>query len=245
MSGRHEEPTRHPKGEPAVLKCMAAFGLVLLATQASAGEAPPLQSDKDRLSYSIGANLGRNLERDKVEIDTELLIRGLNDGLSGKELLIPDREIAKILSAFQAEQRRKQQQALRASGEENKSKGQAFLAENKTKEGVVTLPSGLQYKALKTGDGKIPTDNDTVEVEYRGTLLDGTEFDSSYRSGKPAVFKVNGVIAGWREALKLMPVGSRWQLFVPPHLAYAGRGARPHIGPDATLIFEVELLAIK
>jgi FKBP-type peptidyl-prolyl cis-trans isomerase FklB len=224
---------------------MAAFGLVLLATQASAGEGPPLQSDKDKLSYSIGANLGRNLARDKVEIDTELLKRGLNDGLSGKELLIPDREIAKIISAFQADQRRKQQQALRASGEENKRKGQVFLAENKTKEGVVTLPSGLQYKAFKTGDGKQPTDNDTVEVEYRGTLLDGTEFDSSYRTGKPAVFKVNGVIAGWREALKLMPVGSRWQLFVPPHLAYAGRGARPHIGPDATLLFEVELLAIK
>jgi FKBP-type peptidyl-prolyl cis-trans isomerase FklB len=222
-----------------------AVGGLLLAAQASGGEPPVLQSDKDRLSYSLGANLGRNLARDKVEVDADLVVRGLRDGLAGKELHISELEIHKIVTAFHAELRRKQQQAVRASGEENKRQGQAFLAGNKTKEGVVTLPSGLQYKALKTGDGKKPTDSDTVEVEYRGTLLDGTEFDSSFRTGKPAVFKVNGVIAGWREALKLMPVGSRWQLFVPPHLAYAGRGARPHIGPDATLIFEVEVLAIK
>jgi FKBP-type peptidyl-prolyl cis-trans isomerase FklB len=131
------------------------------------------------------------------------------------------------------------------AAEDNKKAGESFLAENKKKEGVVTLPSGLQYKVLKAGDGKKPTDTDTVECNYRGTHIDGTEFDSSYRTGQPATFKVAGVIPGWREALKLMPVGSKWQIFVPSQLAYGTRGKPGSVGPNAALIFEVELLAIK
>jgi FKBP-type peptidyl-prolyl cis-trans isomerase FklB len=131
------------------------------------------------------------------------------------------------------------------AAEDNRKAGESFLAENKKKEGVVTLPSGLQYKVLKAGDGKKPTDADTVECHYRGTLINGTEFDSSYLTGQPATFKIAGVIPGWREALKLMPVGSKWQLFVPSQLAYGARGKGGSIGPNAALIFEVELLAIK
>jgi FKBP-type peptidyl-prolyl cis-trans isomerase FklB len=235
----------HMSGAAVAGKSIIVLGLLLLTTVASAGEAPVLQSDKDRLSYSLGANLGKNLVRDKVDVDVDLVLKGLTDGLSGKELLLPEAEVRKLLGAFQADLKRKQDLARRASGQENKKQGEAFLAANKTKEGVVTLPSGLQYKILKQGVGKTPTPADLVEVRYRGALLDGTEFDSTGRTGKPATFKVNAVIRGWQEALQLMPVGSTWQLFIPPQLAYAGRGARPHIGPDATLLFEVELLGIK
>jgi FKBP-type peptidyl-prolyl cis-trans isomerase len=147
--------------------------------------------------------------------------------------------------AFQSDLMKKQSQGKQTAAEENKKTGEAFLAENKKKDGVVALPSGLQYKILKAGKGKKPTDGDKVECHYRGTLIDGTEFDSSYRRGEPATFPVNGVIAGWTEALKLMPVGSKWQLFVPSQLAYKEHGAGADIGPNATLIFEVELLGIK
>jgi FKBP-type peptidyl-prolyl cis-trans isomerase FklB len=136
-------------------------------------------------------------------------------------------------------------QATAAAGEENKKAGEAFLAQNKGKQGVVTLPSGLQYKILKAGNGKKPTENDTVECNYRGTLINGTEFDSSYRRGQPATFGVGQVIPGWREALQLMPVGSKWELYVPPDLAYGERGAGRDIGPNSTLVFEVELLGIQ
>jgi len=144
----------------------------------------------------------------------------------------------------QSEQLRKQRQAAGLAGEENRKAGEAFLAGNKAKDGVVTLPSGLQYKVLKAGDGRKPSDADMVECRYRGTLIDGTEFDRSDPAGQPATFKVAGVIPGWREALKLMPVGSKWQLFIPPQLAYGAIGSGP-IGPNATLIFELELLAVK
>jgi len=147
---------------------------------------------------------------------------------------------------FQVDLRQKQAEATKLAAEKNKKEGEAFLVENKRKEGVVTLPSGLQYKILKAGTGKKPTEGDTVECIHRGTLIDGTEFDSSYRSKKPMTFKVSGgIIQGWSEALKLMPVGSKWQLFIPPQLAYGDRGAGDIIGPNATLIFEVELLAVK
>lgn len=224
---------------------IVVVGLSLLAARASAEEAPVLKTQQDKVSYSIGVEAGRNYKRMGVEVDANLLVKGLRDALSAEKLLMTDEEIRATMTAYQAELRQKQAQATRLAAENNKKAGEAFLAANKTKEGVVTLPSGLQYKILKAGNGKTPTETDTVECNYRGTLIDGTEFDSSYRRGQPAAVKVTGVIPGWKEALKLMPVGSRWQLVIPHQLAYGERGVGRDIGPNATLIFEVELLTIK
>jgi FKBP-type peptidyl-prolyl cis-trans isomerase FklB len=224
---------------------IVVVGLSLLAARVSAEEAPVLKTQQDKVSYSIGVEAGRNYKRMGVEVDTDLLVKGLRDALSAEKLLMTDEEIRATMTAYQAELRQKQAQTTRLAAENNKKAGEAFLAANKTKEGVVTLPSGLQYKILKAGNGKTPTETDTVECNYRGTLIDGTEFDSSYRRGQPAAFKVTGVIPGWKEALKLMPVGSKWQLVIPHQLAYGERGVGRDIGPNATLIFEVELLTIK
>ena len=227
------------------LKWIAVLGILLLVAQVSAGEPPVLKTQKDKVSYGIGVDVARNFTRLGIEFDLDILIKGLRDGLSGEKLLMTETDLRTTMNAYQNELKGRMLQAMKVAAEDNKKKGDAFLAENKKKEGVVALPSGLQYKILKAGDGKKPTDTDTVECHYRGTLIDGTEFDSSYRIGKPAIFKVTGVIPGWTEALKLMPAGSKWQLFIPPQLAYGERGASREIGPNATLIFEVELLAIK
>jgi len=221
------------------------FGAVLLAAQASAGEAPVLKTEKDKTSYGIGVDVARNFKGLGIDLDLDILIKALRDVYSGEKLLMTEEELRVTMNAYRAELMQKQAVAQRKAAEENQKKGDAFLAENKTKEGIVALPSGLQYKILNAGNGKTPTDADTVECHYRGTLIDGTEFDSSYRRGQPITLGVTGLIAGWREALKLMPVGSKWQLFIPPKLAYGARGAGRDIGPNATLIFEVELLAIK
>ena len=226
------------------LKWTLVLWVFLLAVQASAEEAQILKTQKEKMSYGIGVDLARNFKRQRIEVDLDLLVKGLRDGLSGEKLLMTEEDLRKIMSAFQAELRMKQRQARRMATKDNKQEGLAFLAENKTKEGVVTLPSGLQYQILKAGDGRKPTDADTVECHYRGTLINGTEFDGS-SPGQPATFEVSKVIPGWREALKLMPIGSKWQLFILPQLAYGEWGMGGQIGPDATLIFELELLAIK
>jgi FKBP-type peptidyl-prolyl cis-trans isomerase FklB len=179
-----------------------------------------------------------------MEIDPAILLRGLKDEMAGKTVMT-DMEAHNTLMQAQQEAKKKADETRQASMEPNKKAGDAFLAANKTKEGVVTLPSGLQYKILKEGTGPKPTPADSVVCNYRGTLIDGKEFDSSYKRGQPATFPVGQVIKGWTEALQLMPVGSKWQLFVPPDLAYGDRGAGPDIGPGATLIFEVELISIK
>jgi FKBP-type peptidyl-prolyl cis-trans isomerase len=227
------------------LKWLAAAVLCMLTAQASADETVTPKTPKEKFSYGIGADLGRNLKRLGIDVDADLLIKGLTDALSGAKPLMSDEEIGATLNALQAQIQRKASQAASVAGEENKKAGAAFLTQNKGKEGVVTLPSGLQYKILTAGEGKKPTETDTVECNYRGTLIDGTEFDSSYRRGQTATFGVGQVIPGWREALQLMSVGSKWQLFVPPDLAYGERGAGREIGPHSTLIFEVELLVIK
>ncbi len=224
---------------------IAALAVGFAVGQVVAAETPQLKTDKDKISYGIGVDVARNFKRLGVDIDMDMLMRGLKDGMTDQKLLMSEDDLRATMKAYLEDLRQKQMAIIQAVAEENKKKGEAFLAENKKKEGVVTLPSGLQYKIIKKGSGKMPIENDTVECTYRGTLIDGKEFDSSFRTGKPATFKVSGVIAGWREALKLMPVGSKWQLFIPPELAYGPMGAGRDIGPNATLIFEVELLAIK
>jgi len=204
-----------------------------------------LATQRDKVSYAIGMNIGTNLHRQSVDVDPKLLQQGLQDALSGGKTLLSEDEARATLTEFQTEVRKKQQEKMQQAGEANKKEGDAFLVANKSKEGVVALPSGLQYKILSAGTGPKPAASDSVVCNYRGTLIDGKEFDSSYKRGQPATFPVGGVIKGWTEALQLMPVGSKWQLFVPSELAYGDRGTGADIGPNSTLIFEVELLSIQ
>jgi FKBP-type peptidyl-prolyl cis-trans isomerase len=204
-----------------------------------------LKSQKDKTSYAMGMNIGTGLRKQAIDIDPAIVARGLRDSFSNGKTLLSEEEVHNILTQLQNDIRKKQQELAQVAGEANKKQGVAFLEANKTKEGVVTLPSGLQYKVLQAGNGPKPAATDTVVCNYRGTLLDNTEFDSSYKRGQPATFPVTGVIKGWTEALQLMPVGSKWQLFIPADLAYGDRGAGGQIGPGSTLIFEVELLSIQ
>jgi len=205
-----------------------------------------LKTQKDKASYAIGLNIGKSMKKDAVDIDTSILLRGLKDGLAGSKPLLTDDEARASMVALQTDLRKKQEEKMLVQGEANKKAGEAFLSENKTKDGVVTLPSGLQYKILTEGTGPKPAATDTVVCNYKGALLDNTEFDSSYKRGQPATFPVSGVIKGWTEALQLMPVGSKWQLFIPSDLAYGARGGPGGgIGPNATLVFEVELMSIQ
>ena len=185
------------------------------------------------------------MHKQSVPVDPNIMARGLKDALAGGKTLLTEEEARAAITAVQNDMREKQQAKMQVAGDANKKEGEAFLADNKSKEGVVALPSGLQYKVLKEGNGPKPTATDSVVCNYRGTLINGTEFDSSTKHGGPATFPVNGVIKGWTEALQLMPVGSKWQLFVPSDLAYAERGAGADIGSNATLIFEVELVSIQ
>jgi FKBP-type peptidyl-prolyl cis-trans isomerase FklB len=205
-----------------------------------------LKTQKEKASYAIGMNIGKNLKRDSVEVDPAVLYRGLKDAFAGNKLLMNDEEAKAALMALQTEVRAKEEAKVKAAGVENKKTGEAFLAANKIKEGVVTLPSGLQYKIIKEGTGPKPTAEDTVLCHYRGTLVDNTEFDSSYKRGEPLKIPVGGVIKGWTEAIQLMPVGSKWQLYIPSDLAYGERGAPGSpIGPNSALVFDVELISIE
>jgi FKBP-type peptidyl-prolyl cis-trans isomerase FklB len=223
----------------------AILGITLLTSQAFAEEQTALKNEKEKVSYIIGVNIGRNLKAQSVEVDPDLVSKGMKDVASGGKLLMTDDEMKGTMEAFQKEMMKKHNEELKKVGEKNKVEGEAFLAANKKKPGVVTLPSGLQYKVITEGKGKSPKATDIVTVNYKGTLLDGTEFDSSYKRGEPATFPVNGVIPGWTEALQLMKEGSKWELFIPSNLAYGERGAGKAIGPNATLVFEVELLSVK
>jgi len=215
-----------------------------MATQVQAEEPQPLTSQNDMLNYSIGVETGRNLKKQGVDVNLDLMVRGMKDGLSGEKPLIPEKTLRKIMNDLQVELRRTQAQTMRNRADDNKKKGEAFLASNKSKPGVVTLPSGLQYRVIKEGNGPRPQDTDTVLCNYRGTFLNGSEFDSS-PEGAPAKFTMQTVVPGFREALKLMQTGSKWQVFIPPQLAYGPRGAGKDIGPNETLIFEMELVSLK
>ena len=204
-----------------------------------------LKTQKDKASYAIGMNIGAGLHRQSVDVDPNILARGLKDALTGGKPLLTDDEARAALAELQTQVRQQAQQKTLAEGEANKKAGDAFLATNKSKEGVVTLPSGLQYKVLQQGTGPKPTASDNVVINYRGKLINGTEFDSSFKRGQPATFPVGRIIKGLSEAIQLMPVGSKWQLYVPAELAYGDRGAGSDIGPNSTLVFDVDLLSIE
>jgi FKBP-type peptidyl-prolyl cis-trans isomerase FklB len=209
----------------------------------------PLTTRKQKFSYALGMNIGNglggNLKKQGVEVDWNLVAKGLKDAVAGGKTQLTEEEAQAVLKEVQTEVQKQQQEKTKEASDKNKGEGEAFLAANKGKDGVVTLPDGLQYKILTAGTGPKPAPTDSVVCNYRGTLINGTEFDSSYKRGQPATFGVSQVIKGWTEALQLMPVGSKWQLFIPSNLAYGPRGAGAEIGPDSTLIFEVELLSIQ
>ena len=223
---------------------IAILGLAILLAPGCVGKRA-VKTQSERESYGIGVGVARNFQRQGIQVDQAMVIQGMTDVLSNRKLVLNDDELRKTMEVFQANVRQKQTEAAKRASIDNQKAGDAFLAQNKKKAGVVTLPSGLQYEVLKAGDGKKPTDADSVECNYRGTLLDGTEFDSTSRAGHPATLELKRLIPGWQEALTLMPVGSKWRLFVPPALAYGSRGSGAEIGPNATLLFELELLAIK
>jgi len=233
------------KGEPMNVRVLIVpLCIILAGSPVFAEDKTELKTQKDKLSYAIGMDMGGSLKRNSIDVDIDALVKGLKDALAGGKMMMTEQEQRETLMAFQKEFQVKQQEKMKALAETNKKEGEAFLAENKKKKGVKTLPSGLQYKIITEGKGASPKETDTVTVNYRGTLIDGTEFDSSYKRNEPATFPVKGVIRGWTEALQLMKEGAKWQLFIPSDLAYGERGAGGTIGPNATLIFEVELLKI-
>jgi FKBP-type peptidyl-prolyl cis-trans isomerase FklB len=220
------------------------------ATTAKPAAAPlALTTQKDKTSYAIGMNIGKSVaakfKADSLDVNSAIFLRGMKDAMAGGKTLLTDDQAKAVLDTLQADMTKNQEAKMAIAGDVNKAKGDAFLAANKAKDGVVTLPSGLQYKIVTAGTGPKPTTSDSVVCNYRGTLIDGTEFDASSKHGGPATFPVGQVIKGWTEALQLMPVGSKWQLYIPSDLAYGSRGAGGDIGPNSTLIFDIELLSIK
>jgi FKBP-type peptidyl-prolyl cis-trans isomerase len=235
-----------PAAKPATASPSTATHKAAAAAKPAAIE---LKTEKEKASYALGMNIGdsvsKKLQLDGLAIDHAIFLRGMKDALNGDKLLLTDDVAKAAFTAYQKEAKDKQDAKMKTVGDENKKEGDAFLAANKAKPGITTTESGLQYKVEKQGDGPKPTATDTVEVNYRGTLINGKEFDSSAKHGQTATFPVNRVIKGWTEILQLMPVGSKYQIYVPSELAYGPRGAGGDIGPNATLIFDVELLTIK
>ena len=226
-------------------KYLTPLAVLAFVAPALADNPAVLKDQRDKASYSIGVKIGADMKANALDLNSEALVTGLQDGISGAKPQLSDKERADSLMAFEQDLQKKEIERLKQLAEKNKKEGAEFLAANKAKEGVKTLSSGLQYKVLAEGNGTQPKPTDQVTVNYRGTFLDGTEFDSSYKRGEPITFPVNGVIKAWSEALPLMKTGAKWQLFVPAELAYGEKGAGRAIGPNSTLIFEVELVGIK
>jgi FKBP-type peptidyl-prolyl cis-trans isomerase FklB len=226
----------------------AAAGIVivgLLLTGISfADEKPELATDKEKINYSIGYQIGGDFKRQGVELDPDLVVKGIQDAVQGKTPRMTATEMRKTLVDLKKKIEADDRKERREKAEKSRAEGEAYLAQNAKKDGVVALPSGLQYKVLAEGKGKSPAPTDNVTVHYRGTLVDGTEFDNSDKRGKPATFQADRVIAGWKEALLLMKEGAKWQLFVPSKLGYGERGAGSKIPPNSALIFEVELISV-
>jgi len=235
-----DAPAKAPATPPA--KAPAAK-----APAASAAQAPAsgLKTDKEKRSYAIGMEMGKGVKTQGIDVDASLVVQGLKDALSGGKTEMSEDALKLEITKLQQEMRQKQTQAAEALGAENKTKGEAFLAANAKKDGIVALPDGLQYKILAAGTGKKPAESDTVLCNYKGTFIDGTEFDSSEKAGKPVSFEVKNVIPGFKEVLQLMPVGSKWQVFIPSDLGYGERGAGNVIAPNSALIFEIELVSIQ
>jgi FKBP-type peptidyl-prolyl cis-trans isomerase len=231
-------PATPPAKSPAPAKAPAAAGQ-------SAATAPGLKTQKEKISYAIGMEMGKGVKAQGIDVDPAILAQGLRDAMTGAKPQMSEDELKQVITGLQTEMRQKQMQAQEMAASENKTKGDAFLAANGKKDGVVTLPDGLQYKILTTGQGKKPAETDTVMCNYKGTFVDGTEFDSNAQAGKPVPFEVKNVIPGFKEVLQMMPVGSKWQVFVPSNLAYGERGAGGVIGPNATLVFEIDLVSIE
>lgn len=227
------------------IKLVAAAIMGFAISTAIAADAPMLATDMDKLSYSVGIDLGKNLQRQGIEVNPTIMAKGIQDGMAGGPMQMTEEQMKDSLSKFQKDLMAKRAAQFESKATENKAKGDAFLAQNKAKAGVVTLPSGLQYKIVTAGTGDKPTKDSEVTVEYTGKLLDGTVFDSTDKAGKPASFKVTQVIPGWTEALQLMPAGSTWELYVPANLAYGSRNVGGPIGPNETLIFNVHLISVK
>ena len=223
---------------------VAILGIGFLFSVCSAGEKLELKDQKDKESYSLGYQFGQSLKAQGMDVNLEVYNSGIQDGLGGKEPQMTSEEIRATMTSLQQRLMAAQQKVLKEQAAKNLSEGKTFLAENGKKEGIKTLPSGLEYKVVTEGSGKMPKETDTEIVHYKGTMIDGTEFDSSYKRNQPATFQVKGVIKGWTEALQLMKEGSKWQLFIPPDLGYGERGAGP-VPPNSALIFEVELLSIQ
>jgi FKBP-type peptidyl-prolyl cis-trans isomerase FklB len=224
---------------------IACIGILLTVSVSFAGDKTELKSQNDKVNYSIGYQIGGDFKRQDVEIQSEIIVKGIQDAISGAKPLLTPKEMRTTLvdlkKRITAAQKEKNQQLA----DKNLAAGKAYLEENSKKKGVTTLPSGLQYKVIRKGSGAMPKETDNVTVHYRGTLINGTEFDSSYRRSKPVTFRADRVIAGWKEALQLMKEGAKWQLFIPANLAYGERGAGAKIPPSSTLVFEVELISVK
>jgi FKBP-type peptidyl-prolyl cis-trans isomerase FklB len=232
-----------------ILAIVGTLCLVLIASGCTAqdqrSKTRELKTLTDRVSYGIGLNIGRDFKEQHIDVDPDLLAQGIRDAMANGEVLMTEEEMQQAMMEFQQEMMAAQEKRMTEAASRNLQEGEAFLAENAQKEGVTVLPSGLQYRVIEEGKGKRPTAQSTVTVHYRGRLIDGTEFDSSYERGEPATFPVGGVIPGWTEALQLMQEGAKWELFIPANLAYGERGAGQVIGPNAVLIFEVELLKVQ
>jgi len=237
------------KGKTRICVTMIAAAMVLAVSVEAAEEGPAqpvvkLETEMDKVSYALGTRVGEGFKQGGVEVSLDLFMRGVKDVLAERELALTADEMQQVMAEFQQRMMAQQMELRQKEAEANLAEGTAFLDANKDKPGVMVLPSGLQYKVLEEGTGPSPTPTDRVKVHYRGTFVNGEEFDSSYKRNQPAEFQVNGVIAGWTEALQLMKEGAKWQLFIPANLAYGERGRPPSMPPNSTLIFEVELIEV-
>ena len=223
----------------------AAVVALAMSSAIVAMDSTPLTTETDKLSYSIGADLGKNFKKQGIEINPAAMTKGLQDGAAGSQLLLSEEQMKEVLNTFQKNLLAKRQAEFTKTADANKAKGEAYLSQNKTKEGVVALASGLQYKIVQAGTGVKPSKDDTVTVDYTGKLIDGQVFDSSEKTGKPATFKVSQVIPGWTEALQLMPAGSTWEVYIPSALAYGPRSVGGPIGPNETLVFKIHLISVQ